>query len=232
MRQILLFFMLFAWVYPAQLDPVLVFYKNDLMGKNKPEQHADFKQVPLAYCNHNGHYLRKEVLAAFIKMAQAAKQEGVHLEIISSTRNFYRQKTIWNNKYNRLTGTPVERAKEILRYSSMPGTSRHHWGTDFDLNSVESAYFNTAHGQKIYNWLKANAHKYGFGQPYTAKNRVRIFGYEEEKWHWSYLPTAHKMIRSYNLMVTYDDFEGFLGSEAASQLDVINTYVNSILPNE
>jgi len=224
-------FVFITYCICASFSPIEVFHKSDLMGKNTPESHQSFAKVPQTHCNHNGHYLRKEVLEAFIKMASAAKKDGVHLEIISSTRNFYRQKTIWNNKYNRLTGTETERAKEILRYSSMPGTSRHHWGTDFDLNSVEPAYFNTANGQRIYNWLKNNAYKYGFGQPYTAKNKVRMFGYEEEKWHWSYLPTANKIIRAYNLMVTYDDFEGFLGASAARELDVINTYVNSVLPD-
>lgn len=225
-----IFIPLIIYCICASFAPIEVFYKDDLLGKNTPEKHKDFIKVPNEYCNHNGHYLRIEVLDAFIKMARDAKKEGVHLEIISSTRNFYRQKTIWNNKYNRLSGSPVERAKEILRYSSMPGTSRHHWGTDFDLNSVEPAYFNTPNGQKIYNWLKNNASKYGFGQPYTAKNKIRVFGYEEEKWHWSYVPTANKIIRAYNVMVSYDDFEGFLGSSAAIELDVINTYVNSILP--
>ena len=31
----------------------------------------------------------------------------------------------------------------------MPGTSRHHWGTDIDFNSVDPAYFKTATGIKV-----------------------------------------------------------------------------------
>ena len=78
---------------------------------------------------------------------------------------------------------PVERARMILTYSSMPGTSRHHWGTDMDLNKDNNGYFATGEGLKVYEWLQAHAHEYGFCQPYTPKGPNRPEGYNEEKWH-------------------------------------------------
>ncbi|MFM9004881.1 MAG: D-alanyl-D-alanine carboxypeptidase family protein [Flavobacteriales bacterium] len=43
-----------------------------------------------------------------------------------------------------------------MKFSSMPGTSRHHWGTDIDLNSVEPSYFLSGKGLLIYQWLSAH----------------------------------------------------------------------------
>ena len=84
-----------------------------------------------------------------------AKRDSIDLKIISGTRNFYEQKAIWNRKWNLYNNlNPIHRAKKILEYSSMPSTSRHHWGTDIDLNSLNNSYFNTGKGLKTYQWLK------------------------------------------------------------------------------
>jgi len=50
----------------------------------------------------------------------------------------------------------------------MPGTSRHHWGSDVDLYSLEDIDFLKGNGKIIYQWLTDNAASYGFCQPYTA----------------------------------------------------------------
>jgi zinc D-Ala-D-Ala carboxypeptidase len=55
-----------------------------------------------------------------------------------------------------------------MQYSSMPGTSRHHWGTDVDLYALDDIYFTYGDGKIVYDWLLANAANYGFCQPYTA----------------------------------------------------------------
>ena len=39
-----------------------------------------------------------------------------------------------------------------MSYSSMPTTSRHHWGTDIDIHSVEVTDFEKEPGISIYNW--------------------------------------------------------------------------------
>ena len=49
----------------------------------------------------------------------------------------------------------------------MPSTSRHHWGTDIDLNSLNNSYFSSGKGLKEYDWLTTNANHYGFYQVYT-----------------------------------------------------------------
>ena len=40
-------------------------------------------------------------------------------------------------------------------------------------------------------WLVQNGASYGFCQPYTAG---RCAGYNEEKWHWSYMPLSEPML--------------------------------------
>lgn len=207
------------------------FTKDELLGRFIPESHPDFVRISSEFASHNAHYLRREVAEAFYKMARDAQKDGIRLTVVSSTRNYTRQKTIWENKYNKYAGTPFDRANQILQYSSMPGTSRHHWGTDFDLNSVDPEYFNTPVGQRVYDWLRKHAWKYGFFQPYTAIDYVRNSGYFEEKWHWSYKPLADLFLWAYRMMVSYDDLSGFTGSETAKSLNVIENYVLTIMPD-
>lgn len=205
-----------------------VYTKAEIMGDINPADHKGFDKLRSKYTTKESAYLRDEVYDAFRDMWKDAKRDGINLVIISATRNRGYQAGIWNRKWNSYGGPEETRAERILQYSSMPGTSRHHWGTDFDLNSLENSYFESGEGLKIYEWLTANAHKYGFFQPYTKFNTYRDAGYREEKWHWSYYPTASRFQRAYNHIVTYSDLKGFEGNEYAQKLDVINNYVNGI----
>ena len=136
--------------------------KHHVLGKFNPKKDTAFIEASLNYANRNGLYVRREVYDVFKKMHAAAKADGISLTIVSATRNFYYQKGIWERKWNghrivegknlaKEISDPVERARIILRYSSMPGTSRHHWGTDLDFNSVNNSYFETAMGKKFMN---------------------------------------------------------------------------------
>jgi len=120
------------------------------------------------------------------------------------------------------------RALEILHYSSMPGTSRHHWGTDLDFNSFENSYFESGKGLDIYNWLLANAPSYGFFRPYTPKGEARPYGYEEEKWHWSYAPLADEYMKTANSQLHDGLIDGFQGAETAPEIKVVEKYVKGV----
>jgi zinc D-Ala-D-Ala carboxypeptidase len=203
---------------------------NELIGKFEPSAHPDFVAVDIKYCSRSGLYLRKEVMAAFSAMHDAADSAGIRLTILSATRNFNYQKGIWEKKWARPSysgWTDAKKAHDILTYSSMPGTSRHHWGTDFDLNSLDPAYFKTGQGKKIYTWLVANAVRFGFCQTYSPKVNGRT-GYEEEPWHWSYFPLSVKYLEAYNALVSYDDLTGFSGSATAKEIGVIEYFVNGV----
>jgi hypothetical protein len=109
----------------------------------------------------------------------------------------------------------------------MHGTTRHHWGTDIDINSLENSYFKSGAGKKLYDWMLLHAAEYGFHQTYTDKSKGRT-GYEEEKWHWSYLPLSGPFLEEYKKQISYTDITGFSGSQVAAELKVIETYVQGI----
>jgi LAS superfamily LD-carboxypeptidase LdcB len=212
-----------------------------VLGKLDYGKEPSFKMIPESYATKSGMYLRKEALEAFISMQNEAKTEGVILKIVSAARSFNHQKSIWEAKWNgsRKVGgkdlsqtipDPATRAKEILRYSSMPGTSRHHWGTDIDINSVSPAYFESGKGKKEYEWLRDNARRFGFCQVYSEKGKEREFGYEEEKWHWSYVPIASKFTRYFKKNMGQKSISGFDGSDALPFSDVLK-YVEGISPD-
>ena len=212
-------------------------------GRFNPARHELF--VSLADegipTNKWPHLLRREAARALKELYSAFRKEHPKAPfwVQSSTRNFYDQKSIWDGKWNgtipvmneslaRRVRDPMKRALEILRYSSMPGTSRHHWGTDFDLNVLDNRYYETGEGNVLYAWLKKNAGRYGFCQPYTAGRNA---GYHEEKWHWSYIPLARVFLVRWNAL--YRSAPGefsrkglFSGSEITGKL--APDYVNAI----
>jgi len=181
------------------------------------------------YADRAGMSLRREAFEAFQKMWKAAQREGVVLKIISSTRTFAQQKTIWEGKWARFAAEapdPEARARKILEYSSMPGASRHHWGTDLDLNDLNNASFEAGgKHEKVYRWLSAHAHEYGFCQPYTAG---RPHGYKEEKWHWSYTPLSKPLLDQYEKTLTDASFSGFQGADVAARIQVVKHYALGI----
>jgi zinc D-Ala-D-Ala carboxypeptidase len=217
-------------------DTVSVAY---LMGKFNPAKHQDFVQIAAKYSDKKEAYLRKETYEAFLKMVKAAEKHDVQLKILSATRNFDRQKKIWEDKWTGLInvedGTkvtkiadPTKRALKILLFSSMPGSSRHHWGTDLDLNYLSDDYFSNGQGKKIYKWLTENASTYGFCQPYSSKENGRT-GYNEEKWHWSYMPLSSAFtIAAKEKMTDEMIVGGFKGSETAVSIGIVKNYVLGI----
>ena len=213
---------------------------NYCMGRFEPKVHPDFDLIPIQYADREGMYLRKDVFIAFRKMFDAAKKEDINLQIRSATRNFNYQKGIWERKWTGTTilsdGTNVakdlstskEKALKILEYSSMPGTSRHHWGTDIDLNAFSNSYFENGEGKLIYDWLLKNAASHGFCQPYTAKGSNRPHGYNEEKWHWTYKPLGSEITAFAKENLKNKMISGFEGAETAEEIDVVGKYVLGI----
>ncbi|MBN8682319.1 MAG: M15 family metallopeptidase [Chitinophagales bacterium] len=211
---------------PPELSPEM---RNYLLGKFNPAERTDFVTVGAPYSDRAGMQLRQECFEAFKKMYEAAKKDGHTLKIISSTRTFAQQKGIWEGKWQRFAAEAPEaqaRALKILEYSSMPGSSRHHWGTDIDLNDLNNpAFEGKGKYAKLYEWLQAHAHEYGFCQPYTAG---RPHGYFEEKWHWSYTPISQKLLEQYRSHLKDEDIQGFIGAETAKSIGIVQHYVLGI----
>lgn len=204
--------------------------KDFLIGKFLPSRHPDFAKVELPLGNKKGMFLQRKAYEAFVSMAKDAEKSGIRLTVISATRTFKQQKNIWEAKWKKQPADldASDRAMGVLRFTSMPGTSRHHWGTDIDLNSLENDYFQKGEGLRVYRWLSTRAKEFGFCQPYTPKGHRRPNGYEEEKWHWSYVPLAGSFLRQYAEKVSLQDLKGFEGSDTASALNLIERYVLGI----
>ena len=213
-----------------------------LYGKFDPATHPDFSIIPENMTDRDQtYYLRKDALEAFIKMQEHAQKDGIELLIISATRPFNHQKRIWEAKWfgqrtvsgmnlSKSIPDPIQRAKKILEYSSMPGTSRHHWGTDIDINALENSYFTSGKGLKEYNWLTENAPQYGYCQVYTKKGEQRPSGYNMEKWHWSYLPVAAALTNFAKEHTKNNQISGFAGDQTAEEIDILGNYILGIAP--
>jgi len=207
-----------------------------LLGKYRCSNHPGYKKITREFSDASPHYLLKEAAISFEKMAEKAKKDGIKLYIIAGFRSFSRQKYIFESKFagerlvdnvnllQKYPQSPEKRILKILKYSSVPGTSRHHWGTDLDLNSVSPKYFEKDTGKKVYQWLTKNAPSFGFYQPYTSGRKV---GYNEEKWHWSYIPISKKILQEFITRFTIKDLKGFKGCNNLPSF-VIKDYVLGI----
>ena len=160
-------------------------------------------------------YLQPECAEAFTKLRGQAREQGFDLRIASGFRSFERQLAIWNGK---ATGerpvytdagevlessavSPAELVHHILRYSALPGASRHHWGTDmdvYDAAAVADGYqlqlspAEAAEGGvfgPLHQWLDtliAQDRAHGFYRPYATDRG----GVAPERWHLSFAPLA------------------------------------------
>ncbi len=116
------------------------------------------------------------------ELFNAAASDGVVLVFGSGYRSFELQKQF----YDSYVAQDGQEAAD--RYSARPGTSEHQTGLSFDATAANGAchlevcFENTPEGQ----WLKANAHKYGFIVRYLD-GKEAITGYQYEPWHMRYV---------------------------------------------
>ncbi|MDB6063227.1 MAG: peptidase [Verrucomicrobiaceae bacterium] len=159
--------------------------------------------------------VHRNIVSAWQKLAADARAAGFDLAIASGYRNYQRQLHIWNAKVRGeravldTHGAPLdlsaasdwEKIQAILRWSALPGASRHHWGTDIDVydraavpegyalqltadEASDSGPFGALH-----RWLDgriAADSAHGFFRPY-AEDRG---GIAPERWHLSFAPLA------------------------------------------
>jgi len=211
-----------------------------ITGHFNPAVDTTFIEISEKFADRQGMYMKKEAFNSFEKMWSAAQKDGVNLVIRSAARNFEYQKGIWERKWTGQTilsngenastvyENPEKRALKILEYSSMPGTSRHHWGTDIDFNNFNNEWFEQGEGLKLFEWLETHASTYGFCRPYTEKDNTRPDGYNEEKWHWSYMPLSKGYTEFAEKELKNINIKGFKGSDVAHSIDVVNKYILGI----
>lgn len=187
--------------------------------------------------------MHKETSAAFQKMKATALAEGINIELVSAYRSFQRQKEIFEGKYKRFTAqglNPIKAIEKIIEYSTIPGTSRHHWGTDIDIidanakprpkSVLQPELF---HGEglfcKLKDWLNENANSFGFYEVYTDNPKRKGFKYEP--WHFSYAPVSRPMLEEYKKLdiLKILQEEKILGSEYFSNAFITQYRKENIL---
>jgi len=153
----------------------------------------------------------REAGDAFCRLAAAARTAGIDLRIASGYRDYGRQLAIFNAKARgerpvlSSSGVCLKRndhddltwLRAILRYSALPGLSRHHWGTDFDvwdaaavpedysLGLVAAEYLSGGPFHHLNTWLserEARNQSEGFFRPYATDRG----GVAPEPWHISH----------------------------------------------
>lgn len=214
--------------------------KAELLGQIDASKHSDFVQIDPSISYFPEVYLRKQTYEAFLIMRDSALLAGINLTIQSGTRDFYIQRYLWNQKFTgqRSNGkgyidqslSDSAKTAQVLTYSAMPGISRHHWGTDIDINSINHAYFHSGEGKKVYDWLQKNAEKFGFYQVYIPFGEDRKTGFNHEEWHWTYKPESDKFTKAFKHVISYEDLTGFKGDNYAKTFNVIEDYVYGINP--
>lgn len=170
--------------------------------------------------------LHHVVAPEFKALQKAAKKAGFNLQIASAFRSFQRQKLIWNNKYSGKSIvldknekpldlsqlSELEKLFSILHWSALPGTSRHHWGSDLDvfdpnllpkkqnLQLKISEYRAGGYFNELDHWLTENMGIYGFYRPY----QTFLGGVSAEPWHISYHLIAEKALQQLDQSLIYD----------------------------
>lgn len=158
------------------------------------------------------HAVHPAIVDDFIAMQAAAQAEGIDLQIASAYRDYERQLAIWNGKASGLkplldeAGMPLsfdalddwQTVQAILRWSALPGSSRHHWGSDLDifdaaaipqgyqLQLTPQEYSSEGMFGRLVDWLPEALSDFGFYRPYA----VDAGGTAPEAWHISHRHTA------------------------------------------
>lgn len=203
----------------VSLAPTLIIKQDleysilELMGKADIELHG--KDINL----------RKEAHDAFLEMKKAAYSDGIDLKIVSSYRSFQRQAGIFERKFLAYTEDegmdPLDAIDKIIEYSTIPGTSRHHWGTDIDVIDgyrkvdgdvlVPEKYGVGEPFEDFKRWMDEHSETFDFYLVYTDNPKRRGFKYEP--WHYSYAPLSIPMLeefRSKNIasLIQREEFYG------------------------
>ena len=168
------------------------------------------------------HFLQAEAAKAFQGLQQSAVNNGFNLQPASSFRDFARQQLIWNSKFNGERkvhddfGTALElgqlddwqKCLAILRWSALPGASRHHWGTEIDIFDPDLLpqgktlqlepweYEKGGYFFELSEFLTENLPHFDFALPFMQIPKNKKIG--REPWHISYLPLAEQAAKQFS----------------------------------
>lgn len=198
------------------------------------------------------HRLRPQVIADWQRLVQAANSEGFSPIIVSSYRDFSRQAAIWSAKacgqrpvlddddqcLDLASMTDIQKIQAIMRFSALPGSSRHHWGTDFDiaeLNCLPVGYklqLTVSETEELmapfYNWLNdyLALPKSDFFRPYSNDSG----GVSVEPWHLSHRVESRRFETNADRTVLKAFYQGISDQSCAEAMTCLKTIGLSELP--
>lgn len=147
---------------------------DDILGLNPFRRFEDGQ--PFLTLNRNDLSLRSVVLPDLFAMVQAARQDGVVLDISSSYRSYQYQVGLFQRWVNELG------LEEAERVSARPGSSQHQLGTTLDFGSVSLEFEGARSGR----WMREHASRFGFSLSYPS-GMEWLTGYDYEPWHFRWL---------------------------------------------
>ena len=116
----------------------------------------------------------------------------IDIVVTSGYRSYARQQSLFYTYIEQeMAAHPdwsEQQAREyVLTYSAAPGTSEHHTGDSIDLISTSYVVLDESFAQNpAYDWLKDNAHHFGFILRYP-QDKTHITGYSYEPWHYRFV---------------------------------------------
>ncbi|MBD3256881.1 hypothetical protein GF377_00515 [candidate division GN15 bacterium] len=122
-------------------------------------------------------YVRREARDAFVRMAEAAKEDSVLLTVDSGFRSKGFQRRLIKRRLD-----SGETFVEILKSVAPPGYSEHHTGRAFDMCPSDPIFADT----DTYQWLAEHAERFGFFETLPDSPDSP---WHWEPWHWLYRPT-------------------------------------------
>lgn len=197
--------------------------------------------------------IHQQIKSALEGLIQQAQVNGFDFSIASSFRDYHRQAMIWNAKFSGERPilddqsqpldcaqlTDLEKIHAIMRWSALPGGSRHHWGCELDVYArnclpdgvtlqLEPWEYQTGHQAEFNHWLTEYMPQYGFYLPYQHD----LGGVAIEPWHISHIQTGEAMLQQLSLdkLLQTWQLHPFLGSEVVSQhaQSLYNRFINNI----
>ena len=143
--------------------------------------------------------------AAFVRLRDDMINQGLNVgRSYSGFRSYDYQKTIYDNYVSRDGQAAAD------RYSARPGYSEHQTGLVFDLTDKSG---NLLEDSRASQWLKDNAHNYGFIVRFQAGKEAST-GYMPEAWHIRYVGKEAKDIHDSGLSL--EEYFGIQGGDYAT----------------
>ena len=142
--------------------------------------------------------LDKDAYSAWKDMLSDSKAVGLNLWAQSGYRSYDYQKDLYNSYVKRKGKAAADKS------SARPGNSEHQTGLAFDLNTITTAFKDTAEGK----WVKGNCYLYGYILRYP-ENSTDKTGYIFEPWHIRYVgkDLAKKLYNNGN-WITMEEYFG------------------------